>query len=54
MIHWKTPQNGAGVGTSGETAHPSEVLQVTLVLQKRQSLPQFGSPEVCLATPVNI
>jgi hypothetical protein len=54
MIHWRTPQNGAGVGTSGETAHPGDVLQVTLVQHKWESLPQFGYPEVCLATPVNI
>jgi hypothetical protein len=54
MIHWRTPQNGAGVGTSGVTARPGDVLQVPWVLQKQQSLPQSGSPEVCLAAPVII
>jgi hypothetical protein len=54
MLHWRVPQNGIGVGTSGKTAHPCDKVQVTLVLQKWQRLPQFGSPEVCLVTPVNI
>jgi hypothetical protein len=41
------------VGTSGETTHPGEVLQLPWVEQKQQSVPQFGSPRLHLAAPAS-